>query len=207
MDPRPESLDRELPPAKDLRLDSESPSVDFHPRDGETSPKPPVSPEDRLEGPDEAAAASEKPFILSTEEKANLSLVILIRFLVMSQPVCGLAGAGLALLLFFATDRASLLLPVAVCVPVSLYLFSVFEVSRVSRYITRNRAFALLYNAANKLLYCGLLLALYQVRMSPGNKAWVLASGLVLCLQLLFFVASLIYKKKQQIDQYVGAVD
>lgn len=204
MDASSEAHNSEVPGTKDLRLDSDIPSVNFQPQD-EASPKPAGSPEDQREGDDEAAArgASEKPFVLSSEEQSNMNLVILIRYLVMSQPIVGLLATGLSLLLFYATRSKQLGFAIAVCVPLALFCFSLYEICRVSSYMTRNRCFALLYNTVNKLLYCALLLALYRVHGSPGDEASMVAAGVIFLVQVFFYVASLIYKRRQQIDQYV----
>ena len=201
-----ESQSCEAPGAKDLRLDSDIPSVDFQPQE-RASPERAGSPGGHhAEGDEEAPAGDppEKPFVLSSEEQANMNLVILIRYLVMGQPIVGLFATSLALLAFYATRSPQLGFVVALCVPVALYCFSLYEVCRVSHFMKRNRSFALLYNAANKLLYCALLLALYRVHRSAGDEAAVVAAGVIIFVQVLFYVASLIYKRKQQIDQYVA---
>ena len=205
MEARPEVHESDPPGVRDLRLDSEIPSVDFQPAEETASPQQGLSPEEPRREEEGATEGPEKELVLSPEEKANLGLVILIRFLVMSQPIFGLFSVSVTLLLFFAIRSVGLMFVLPVCIPVYLYLFSVYELRQVSGHTARNRCFALFYNAGNKLLYCLLLLALHQVHRSPGHTGWAVGAGLLICVQTSFYLTSLIYKRKQQIDQYVGS--
>ena len=195
----------EDPSEKDAQVEISSVEADPIPNqpDIENDPQPEV-PENPPQEPAPATAQFSVES-LSLEDRTNLQLVTTIQYLVLVQPLTGLATVllGTAVLAIFQLEGWQHFTVVFLGI-LAAAIFASVEIRLVSRLIKSDLSSALLYNVTNKLLYMGSTALLVWVSSNPtATTPMMLFVGTHL-LHGAFFVCALWYRKKWEIDQYVA---
>ena len=193
-----------------LKLDSDlnSEDVEHHPKvdqiegeevDDENNAQNSLSPEE----PDGGVPQESKPYILSSSEQRNLNLVILIRFLVMTQPSVGLLLLSICLAGISIIRNKNSLLLFGLIIPFGLLIFSIVEISKVRMFTQSNQCKALVFNIINKMFYSTEIILLCLLQLEPTKNRLKFACLALLLFHSIFFISCLIYKKKRRLDYYV----
>jgi hypothetical protein len=142
---------------------------------------------------------------LSEEDKINLKLVTTIQYLVIIQPLVGLTAALVSMIIMITFDLSHWQYFGAGLPGVALAAgFAATEIRLISRLISCDLIPTIIYNILSKLLYLGSSTLLMALASSPTSN---LIISLFIGIELIhigFFGLSLWYRKKQEIDQYVG---
>lgn len=140
---------------------------------------------------------------LSSIEKENIKLVLLVRYLVIIQPILAIVCAALVTIVIYIKKSASIIPYISIIVPGCLLIFSMAEVILVSRITMVDMGKAITYNIINKLLYAGELIIMGFSLENDTCKAVALA---LLLLHLGFFLWANWYKRRNEILQFLMSV-